>query len=239
MRILIAAPPKAGNMWLKCLLGHIYGLRWLKQGETPPRADLDSFRDWVAAGGFADNTIFHQHYDYSDDLCQSAASAPAHLVSIVRDPYDAFVSTYFTLQQHGEENNRKGRKWSNLMGKAIDDADVLAFLDEGGYRNNLLKAVEWLHSGKAAVLRYERLQADPQAELERATGAIAPVPPGRIARAIEACSADNMRQMNRGMAKHIRTATVGDWENHLNADHLAIFRARYGDLIESLGYPVR
>ncbi len=239
MRILIAAPPKAGNMWLKCLLGEMYGLRWLKQGETPSRADLDSFRDWVAAGSFADDTIFHQHYDYSDDLCQIAESAPAHLVSIVRDPYDAFVSTYFTLQQHAEEHNRKGRKWANLMGKSIDDRDVLAFLDEGGYRNNLLKASEWLHSGRAVVLRYERLQADPIGELERAAASIAPVPRGRIERSVETCRADNMRQMNRGMAKHVRSATVGDWENHLNDNHLAIFRARYADLIESLGYPVR
>ena len=30
MRIVIAGPPKTGNMWLKCLLGRAYGLRWLR-----------------------------------------------------------------------------------------------------------------------------------------------------------------------------------------------------------------
>src|SRR5215218_8447099 len=37
VRIMIAGPPKAGNVWLKCLLGHIYGLRPLTRDETPQR----------------------------------------------------------------------------------------------------------------------------------------------------------------------------------------------------------
>ena len=28
LRILVAGPPKAGNMWIKCLLAAIYDLRW-------------------------------------------------------------------------------------------------------------------------------------------------------------------------------------------------------------------
>ena len=239
MRILIAAPPKAGNMWLKCLLSSIYNLGWLRPHEQPERSDLASFRDWVAAGNFRDNAIFHQHYDYSDELCEIARSVPAHLVSIVRDPYDAFVSTYFTLQQHAAEDSKRGRRVSRLAGKPIDDPEVLAFLAEGGYENNLTKANAWLHSGDAVVLRYEALQEDAAAELKRATDRIAPVAPERIERAIERCKADNMRQMSGGMAKHVRSATVGDWRNHLTEAHLAVFRDRYGELIRSLGYPVR
>jgi hypothetical protein len=34
MRIVIAGPPKTGNMWLKCLLGRIYALRWLRPVEV-------------------------------------------------------------------------------------------------------------------------------------------------------------------------------------------------------------
>ena len=125
------------------------------------------------------------------------------------------------------------------MGKPLDHPDVLAFLDADGYRTNLLKANEWLHSGRAVVLRYEGLHRDPVGELTRATNRIEPVAPERIERAIVACSAENMRQRSRGMAKHVRTATVGDSKNHLGEAHLAIFRERYADLIRALGYDVR
>ncbi len=35
---------------------------------------------------------------------------------------------------------------------------------------------------------------------------------------------------------HFRRGVAGDWRNHLNDKHLAAIRARYGDLVERLGY---
>ena len=239
MRILIAAPPKAGNMWLKCLLGTIYDLEWLKNTEVPHPPDRTTFREWAEQGGFRDGTIFHQHYDYSDEFCRAVEAVPAYLVTIIRDPYDAFVSTYFTLQQHVDTGRRTGPKADALMGKPLDHPDVLQFLDADGYRGNLEKANAWLHSGRSVVVRYEELHRDPVGELTRATNQIEPVDPERIKRAVATCSADNMRQRSRGMAKHVRTATVGDSNNHLGNAHLAIFRERYADLIRGLGYDVR
>ncbi len=66
MRIVIAGPPKAGNVWLKCILGTVYGLQPLGPQAVPERPRLDLFKEWIARGGFGDGTIFHQHYDYSD-----------------------------------------------------------------------------------------------------------------------------------------------------------------------------
>ena len=169
MRIVIAGPPKTGNMWLKCLLGRAYGLRWLRPFETPERADLESLLPWLAANRFPDETIYHQHYDYSPEIADALDAVPAHIVTIVRDPYDAFVSTYHTLQQHAAEDNQKGRKFTEIMGKPLEHPDVVDFLRRGGYRNNLLKARDWAASGRAVVLRYEDLILDPLAELRRAT----------------------------------------------------------------------
>ena len=50
MRIIIAGPPKAGNVWLKCLIGQIYGLRPLSNNETPQRPQFDLLKTWLEAG---------------------------------------------------------------------------------------------------------------------------------------------------------------------------------------------
>src|SRR5918993_3203478 len=177
-------------MWLKCLLGRAYGLRWLRPFETPERADLPSLKSWLAADGFPDETIFHQHYDFAPELADALDAVPAHLVTIIRDPYDAFVSTYYTLQLHAAEKNRKGPKFTQIMGKPLNDPAVIEFLRNGGYRKNLERARDWVASNRAVVLRYENLSRDPLAELARAADLIAPIGVDKLERAIDYCRAD-------------------------------------------------
>jgi hypothetical protein len=239
VRIVIAGPPKTGNMWLKCLLGRAYGLRWLRAFETPETPDYPSLRTWLAEGRFPDGTIFHQHYDFSAEIADALEAVPARLVTIVRDPYDAFVSTYYTLQQHAAENNQKGRKFTELMGKPLDDPAVVEFLRRGGYWNNLQKARDWSSSGRAVVLRYEDLSRDPLGALRHATAQIAPLGDDRLQIAIDYCRADLMRQRTKGGSKHVRQATVGDSLRQLSSDHLDAFREAYADIITELGYQVR
>jgi hypothetical protein len=239
VRIVIAGPPKTGNMWLKCLLGRAYGLRWLRSFETPVSADFASLRTWLADGRFPDGTIFHQHYDFAPEIADALEAVPARLVTIVRDPYDAFVSTYYTLQQHAAEKNEKGRKFTELMGKSLDDPAIVEFLRRGGYANNLQKARDWARSGRAVVLRYEDLSRDPFAALQHATAQIAAVDDDRLQIAIDYCRADRMRQRTKGGNKHVRAATVGDSVQQLSLEHLDAFREAYADIITELGYPVR
>jgi hypothetical protein len=149
------------------------------------------------------------------------------------------VSTYYTLQLHAAENNRRGRKLTELMGKPLDDPAVIAFLRNGGYRNNLEKARDWAASGRAVVLRYEDLSRDPLAELRRATEKMVPISMDRLETAIDYCHADRMRQRTKGGSKHVRTAAVGDSLRQLTSDHLQAFRDTYSVIIEELGYPVR
>jgi hypothetical protein len=239
VRIIIAGPPKAGNVWLKCILGHIYDLRPLTNRETPQRPQLDLFQTWLEGGNFPDGSIFHQHYDYSTDLADLVDAVPAHLVTIIRDPYDGFVSSYFTIQQHKDDGQRSGRRTDVMVGKPLSDPDVLAYLRNGGFRNNMRRAKEWLESGRTLVVRYERLHSDPIAELRAITDQIQPVPDERIAGALAACSAENMRKMGGERSKHVRAAKVGDSREKLTDEHLAIFREKYADMIRALGYEVR
>lgn len=239
MRIIIAGPPKAGNVWLKCLLGHIYDLRPLTNQETPQRPQAQLLRTWLEEEKFPDGTIFHQHYDYNDELADLVDAVPAHMVTIIRDPYDGFVSTYFTVQQHKDTGKRSGRRTDVIAGKPLSDPDVVEYLRNGGFRNNMRRAKEWMESGRTMVVRYERLHSDPIEELRSVTDNIQAVPDERIRAALEACSADNMRKMGGGKSAHVRAAKVGDSREKLNDEHLAVFREKYADMIRALGYEVR
>ncbi len=239
MRIVIAGPAKTGNVWLKSLLASMYELRALGPKTSPAEARLDAFNAWVEAGRFHDGTVFHQHYDYSLELADAVAAVPAHLVTIIRDPYDAFVSHYFSLQDHIGDESRRGGARRLIIGKPLDDPDVLAYLRQGGFQNSLLKANEWLHSGRSLMLRYEDLHRDPIETLERLSTELAPATREKIARAAEECSAENLRKQGDRRAKHVRAAKVGDSKDRLTDAHLAVFREHYADLIRSLGYAVR
>jgi hypothetical protein len=232
-----------GNKWIKCLLSRIYDLQWLIGTDTPD-TNIDEFIQFVADGHFPDNTIFHQHCRYKPRLCDAVDAAPAHLVTIVRDPYDAFVSMFHWIQSRSAYDEQRGRVRPKarprdaMVGKAIDDPVILAYLSTG-FGEQIKRADEWIHSGRAIVVRYEDLHRDPVAALTQVTNQIEPVDPARIERAIEACSVENMRKMSKKMVLHVRKAKVGDSRDTLGEPHLQIFRDQYADLLTSLGYEVR
>lgn len=239
MRIVITSPPRSGNHWIKCLLGRIYDLEWIPPSQQPGHRP-DEVRAWAERGAIPDGSIYFQHCRFSERLCDALEAVPARIVTIVRNPYDVFVSLYDWTQERAarDHGRQKERKRNDLVGKPLDHPDTLAYLaDEFG--SNISRANDWLHSRRAVVVRYEELHRDPVAELTRATDQIEPVGRERIEAAIEACRAENMRQMKDKFSWQVRAATVGDSRARLNEEALAVFRERYGDLIRSLGYPVR
>jgi hypothetical protein len=256
MRIVITSPPKMGNKWIKCLLSRVYDLEWIV-GQDSPNTNIERFERFVRDGRFPDNTIFHQHCRYKPPLCDLIEEIPAHLVTIVRDPYDAFVSMYHWIQTRTDYDRERGRvrrkrqrardavaglaterPRNAMVGKPIDDPLVLQYL-ANEYGPLIERAAEWVHSGRAIVVRYEQLHRDPVAELTRVTNAIEPVDVVRIQQAIDACSIDNMRKMSKRMSFHVRAAEVGGSHETLDESHLSIFRDKYGELVSSLGYEVR
>jgi len=239
MRVVVASPPKSGNHWIKCLLAELYGLQ-VVEGDRKARVTAETLADWAASGGFPDGSVIHIHNRCTDRLCDAIDALPAHLVTIVRDPRDVFVSLYHWTQQKADRglDQRQGRPRQAMVGKAIDDPAVLAYLADD-FAANIEQANGWLHGGRAHVVRYEMLHADPAGELRRLTDAIQPVPEARIAAAVEACRADTMRQQSEKMAWHVRSAKVGEARETLGPAHHEIFRQRHAEGIRSLGYDVR
>ena len=238
MRVVISSAPKSGNRWLKCLLRQIYDLEALHGREKPP-TQPEAFRIW-ADKSFPDGTIFHQHCRCFSALCDAIDAVPAASVSIVRDPYDVFLSYYYWVQEQARQRPDRGgqRPKDDLVGKPLDDPAVLAFLADH-FGATLQRALEWVHSGRAIIVRYEGLKDDPLAALTVATEAIRPVPEAAIVQAIETCRAENMRQMGQQKQWQVSDAQLGGTRESLHLAHLAIFRERYAEQIHALGYALR
>lgn len=241
MKILIVAPPKTGNSWLKCLLASAYELDWLTSDKVPGGAGLEDFEQWLEASGFPENGVFHHHYDYSAELVEIAQHHGIHLATILRDPYDMFVSRYFFTQAQADNERRPdkqvNRQHDEMTGAAIDSEPVYSYLAES-FGAQLQKGIDWLESGASVVVRYEKLHSDPVEELTRATNEISPVTPSQVTLAIENCQATSLLQQRKGLRRRIRSATTGDWRNHLNDRHLALFQQYHADRIRALGYDV-
>src|SRR3954453_1839028 len=97
MRLLLAGPPKTGNVWIENILARIYGLRILEPPHVPSTSD-DDFEEFCKQGKFADNTVFHQHFLPTPRFFKIAEDVNCRLLTAIRNPYDTFVSLYFYVQ---------------------------------------------------------------------------------------------------------------------------------------------
>jgi hypothetical protein len=236
MKIILAGPPKTGNVWVESILAIIYKLEILIPPKVP-KETAQSLREFIEAGHFKDNAIFHQHFAPTEEFFEAAALAPCHLVTILRNPYDVFVSLYHYIQNFSQGFIRASGAGKSIIGLPIDDPRVLSFLKEN-FRTQLVLALDWLKCGRSLLLRYEDLHQDAFGQIKRLTDQIQPVEDQVIAAGIEASDAQKLRAKSPEHRKHIRSAKVGDWKNHLKDEHLKIIRDEYADLITALGYEV-
>jgi len=259
MRIIVAGPPKTGNIWIKCLLSQVYNLEVLYR---PPQTDV-AFNRAVQDGWFPDGSIFHQHFAPTPLFLETTSTLNCTLVTIIRNPYDAFVSLYYFVQNFPKQFAPNATQWlpkplrnyfvrnfpkrfaraynplHRIYGKPIDHPEVLAFIRDtsGGYGIHLLSAKNWLESGRSIILRYEDLKAAPARALGEVAAQIQAVDESALQSAVETCGAENMRKIFKRYRKHIREGKVGDWRNHLTAAHLEALKT-HALWIEALGYEV-
>ena len=236
MRIIVASPPKTGNVWIKSLLAEIYGLQVLTEGPTD---DARSLQEHIQRGWFENNSIFHEHYWPTDLLFELAESVQAALVTSVRHPYDVFVSLYYYVQNFPELFAPEHPLYF-MLGKPIEHPEILEFIKriEGGFGIHIKLAREWVNSEGTILIRYETLRAEPLPVMKAVTEQITPVEEPTLLQAIKVCSAKNMRKKNKILSRHIRKGKSGDWRNHLTKAHLELFSSHYRDWIEEMGYEV-
>ena len=237
MRILIAGPPRAGNKWLKCLLGAHYQLPRLSRDQIPTRPRAADLLDWMRRDSVPDSWIFHQHLAYDRALADACEQHGIQVVTILRDPYDMWRSSYM-IGQH-PPRQRLGRA-TRLGGLAMDSPEVLASLRAGSYLGTLKKGVDWLVSGRSHIIRYEDLLRDPEDALRKLTDRLGGGNAERLPNTVEFCRAENMRMRRPQSVSPARVSSTGAPDAHLPPAIYEVFREpQYAALIECLGYSVR
>ena len=233
MRILLIGPAKTGNVWVQKILESVYQLTVI----DPHLDTLEALETYVREGSFKDQTIFICHLPPEKDLLKILGTLPVHLVTVVRSPYDMLVSSYYFIQNIRPETIQSEDISKKIIGKPIDDPAVFDFIEKG-FHWPMQLALQWIKSGESSVVRYERLHSQPLDEMRQLTDRIQPVDDQHLLKAIQSCDATTLRKLSPALAKHIRSATVGDWKNHLGEKHLALIKTCHADLITQLGYDV-
>jgi hypothetical protein len=242
VRIIVAGPPKTGNVWIEKILSHLYELEIL---DPPPIPDLrlyddgnfDALKSLVDSGVYKDNSIFHQHFWPDDELFRALKKISPHFVTIIRNPYDIFVSIYHYVQNFKEEFIKTQIPECLMINRPIYDERVLHYL-EYYFGLNLVLGYAWLDSHQSLIVRYEDLHEKPIEAIRGLARDLGQVSDSAVARALEAARPGTMRKLSEDMSRHIRSATVGDWKNHLHEKHLEIFGRCHAAKIRRLGYDV-
>ena len=240
MRLLVAAPPKTGNVWFEHLVSVAYGLQWIRQ--APPvdywkSEGAGGLREVLASGVFPVDAVCHQHFGPSAELLAIAAEWDIALATTLRHPYDQFVSWYWYIQRFPDAFRAANDPGAAAIDKPLDDPivlDLLAtrfgrFIDQG---------VAWLESGRSLIVRYDALHESPADVVEQAGRLIGRVPVVPVEEAIARSNADAMRRQSPDLQLHVRSARTGDWRDHLTEPHLEVFRTVHRTRIERLGYVV-
>ena len=234
MRIIVASPPKSGNEWIKNLLAVIYNLNLV----SGPKHEDDMLK-MLSEEVFLDNSIFHEHYGPTPVFKRIVRELDAKIVTTIRNPYDIFVSLYFYVQNFPQLFPREHSS-SVLFGRPIDHPRVIQYLAdvEHGFGALVKLSSDWYVDPDNLVVKYEKLYESPLSELRTLTENLSATSDIEIERAIEVCSADNMRKRGVDMQKHVRSASTGDWKNHLSENHTGVIAELYSDEIRMMGYEV-
>ena len=183
MRIVISSPPKMGNKWIKCLLSQVYDLEWIV-GEDSPDTNIERFMQYVSEGRLPDNTIFHQHCRYNPSSAISSIrfrliSSPSSAIRMTpSSPCTTGSRPEPTMTASADVSARCDRARGtrglarHLNGRATRwwASPSMIPLSSSTSRTSTalssVRAAEWVHSGRAIVVRYEDLHRDPVAGVD-------------------------------------------------------------------------
>jgi len=221
MRIAVVSTPRAGNTWVRHLLGTAYRLPHL------PRHSMTD-ADWAA---LPPGVVLQLHWRRTPEFAAKLDEHGFRVVTVARHPLDVLVSIlHFCVHESESEN------W--LLGAGGSEADIFGAMPRSrtfveyarGPRAAELLAVTPDWWGRLGIIgvRYEDLVADTAGELRRLEETLGPVRCGSLAEAVAACELGRLRQ--RSTNSHFWQGRPGLWRHLLPAAEAAEIAAALPDL---------
>ncbi|HKB06102.1 MAG TPA: hypothetical protein VKD90_28160 [Gemmataceae bacterium] len=227
LRIAVVSTPRAGNTWVRHLLGTAY--------QVPHFArHVLSDEDWA---GLPPEVVLQIHWRRDPSFEAKLAEHGFRVVTVARHPLDVLISIlHFCIYESESE------RW--LLGAGGSEADIYAAMPRSrafveyatGPRSAELLAVTPDWWGRAGVLgvRYEDCVRDAQAELARLEAAFGPARCGSRAAAVEACSLERLR--SRATNNHFWQGQPGLWRHLLPVAEAGEIAAALAPVLGALGY---
>ena len=222
-RVMILSCPKTGNVWVRWLLHHAYGV---------PQVELPNGWSDEVARSLPSAFVTHQHLRPVPELIEWMERNRVTVITTVRHPADTLLSYFHFI------------KWAGAPGdpakRTVSDGDrpgdrTLEFA-RGAFAETYSISLEWARLG-AKVVRYESLLENPVTALRALAAEIAPLDEDR---AIEAALLSQPDQLFASGVdrRHIRTGSSGRWRRELRPDIVQAMAGMtcYREACDTFGY---
>jgi hypothetical protein len=223
LRIAVVSTPRAGNTWVRHLLGTAYQIPHLARHSM-------SNADWNALPA---EVVLQLHWRRTPDFSAKLHEHGFRVVTVARHPLDVLISIlHFCIYESESE------KW--LLGAGGSESEIFAAMPRSrsfikyakGPRAAELLAVtlDWWGQAGAVGVRYEDCVRDTDAELQRLESAFGPIRCESRGAVITACSIGQLRSM--AINNHFWKGSPGLWRHLLpiaEAGEIADAIGRVGD----------
>ena len=238
--IYLVSYPRSGNTWTRFLVGNL-----LNGSDPVTFANVERRVPTIYA--WPDRTlrslprILKSHESFDPRY--------PRVIYILRDPREVAVSLYYYLLKMGAL--RDGYFIDDFVVRFIK-ADVVPYLDRMGCWEDHVLSWLRMRMGKPGFLliRYEDLVDNPAKQLAKLAPLLGVDPtPEIIERAVNECSAGNMRSLETKQSKDwlvtkksrqdirfVREAKTGGWRDKLSASSVLAIEQAWGATMRELGY---
>jgi hypothetical protein len=227
LRIAVVSTPRAGNTWVRHLLGTAYQVPHFARHAL-------SDEDWA---GLPPEVVLQIHWRREPAFEAKLAGHGFRVVTVARHPLDVLVSIlHFCIYESESEH------W--LLGAGGSEAEIFAAMPRSrafveyaaGPRAAELLAVtpDWWGRPGVVGVRYEDCVRDAAAELGRLEAAFGPLRSGSRAAAVEACSLKRLRRA--ATNNHFWQGQPGLWRHLLPAAEANEIAAAIAPVLRALDY---
>lgn len=240
--LFITSYPRSGNTWTRFLIGNL-----IYSKEPVTFANIENRIPSIYI--FPDRKLRRLPRIFKSHDCFDPRYR--NVIYIVRDPRDVTVSAYhYSIKVRILPDTCPVDEFVPLFMSGNFGFGLLADPRWGCWHDNVASWLAMRHNRRFLLLRYEDMLEDPRRELTKVAAFLNIEPdPARLSRAIELGSADRMRDLEKTQAgawqltkgtrtdkKFVGKAEAGTWHTELPAKSLREIEAKWGSLMQTLGY---